>query len=164
MMRRPRLPLSAFVAVLAAVGLAISGAPGLTSSAVAAARPSLTQLYGEFMCVACHESLAVAQSPESFSERQYIRDLIAQGESAAQIKRNMVASYGPAVLAVPPAQGFNLLVYVLPPVLVALAIVMLVVTIPRWRRRARETAPMPAAPALSPDDDRRLNDDLGRFA
>ena len=89
------------------------------------------------MCVACHESLAVAQSPEAFSERQYIRDLIAQGETAAEIKRNMVAQYGTAVLAVPPAQGFNLVVYVLPPVLVGVGILVLALTIPRWRRRAR---------------------------
>jgi cytochrome c-type biogenesis protein CcmH len=163
-MRRPRLPLGSLVAVLLALGLAVSGDLGFASSAAAAARPSLTQLYGEFMCVACHESLAVAQSPESFSERQYIRDLIAEGETAAQIKSNMVASYGPAVLAVPPAQGFNLLVYVLPPVLVALALVMLVVTIPKWRRRARQATPMPSAAPLNADDDRRLNDELGRFA
>jgi cytochrome c-type biogenesis protein CcmH len=160
---RRRLPLASVVAVLLALGLALPGGLGPTSSA-AAARPSLTQLYGEFMCVACHESLAVSQSPESFSERQYIRDLIAQGETAAQIKSSMVASYGPAVLAVPPAQGFNLLVYVLPPVVVALAIVMLVLTIPKWRRRARQATPMPSAAALTADDDQRLNDDLSRYA
>ncbi|HWE08331.1 MAG TPA: cytochrome c-type biogenesis protein [Solirubrobacteraceae bacterium] len=161
---RQRVPHRPLVAVLLALALTAFGSLGLASSAAATARPSLTQLYGEFMCVECHESLAVAQSPESFSERQYIRDLIAQGETAAQIKSSMVASYGPAVLAVPPANGFNLLVYVLPPVLVALAILMLVFTIPRWRRRARQTPPMASAAALSPDDDQRLNDELGRYA
>ena len=33
----------------------------------------------QFMCVACHEALNVAQSQESFSERAYLRQLIAQG-------------------------------------------------------------------------------------
>jgi cytochrome c-type biogenesis protein CcmH len=115
------------------------------------------------MCVACHESLAVAQSPEAFSERQYIRDLIAQGETADQIKRNMVAQYGQAVLAVPPAQGFNLVVYVLPPVLVALGIVGLAVTVPKWRRRGRQATPPATAAPLNADDVRRLNDDLSRY-
>lgn len=160
--RRPgRLAL----ALLAALTLAVPG--GLTGTALAAthaARPSLTQLYGEFMCIECHESLAVAQSPESYSERQYIRDLIAQGKTAGQIKREMVAQYGAGVLAVPPAHGFNLLVYVLPPVLVVIGIVTLAITIPRWRRRAREAAPLPSAGALSAEDARRLNDDLGRYA
>ena len=60
------------------------------------------------MCVACHEPLAVSQSPEAFSERSFIRVLIAQGLTKAQIEKQMVANYGAAVLAKPPASGFNL--------------------------------------------------------
>ena len=163
--RRRHRSVRPLVALLLALGVAMAAGPGLTASALAAApRASLTQLENQLMCVACHESLAVAQAPESFSERQYIRDLIAQGESAAQIKRNMVAQYGPAVLAVPPARGFNLVVYVLPPVLVAIAIVALALTVPRWRRRAREARAPAAPPPRNADDDRRLNEDLGRYA
>jgi cytochrome c-type biogenesis protein CcmH len=160
-MRRGRFPL----ALLLVIGMTIAGTLSLSGSALAAAsRPSLTELESQLMCVACHESLAVAQSPESFSERQYIRDLIAQGETAAEIKRNMVAQYGTAVLAVPPAQGFNLVVYVLPPVLIALGIIGLVIAVPRWRRRAREATPATATAPLNAEDARRLNEDLGRYA
>jgi cytochrome c-type biogenesis protein CcmH len=160
-MPRCRTPL----ALLLVISVTLAGTLSLTASALgAASRASLTQLESELMCVACHESLAVAQSPESFSERQYIRDLIAQGETAAEIKRNMVAQYGPAVLAVPPAQGFNLVIYVLPPVLVALGILGLAITVPKWRRRARQTTPAATAAPLSADDTRRLNEDLGRYA
>lgn len=164
--RRSRWPGRGGAALLAVI-LALGGS--LTGSALAAGqhsaqRPSLTQLYGEFMCVSCHESLAVARSPQSYSERQYIRDLIAQGKTAAQIKRSMVAQYGPGVLAVPPAHGFNLLVYVLPPVLVAIGLATLALTIPRWRRRAREAESPTPAGRLSPEDTRRLDDELGRYA
>lgn len=155
-LRRPAFALLLVIAALFG--------PSASALGAAASKPSLTQLENELMCVACHESLAVAQSPESFSERQYIRDLIAQGESAAEIKRNMVEQYGPAVLAVPPANGFNLVVYVLPPVLVGLAILILALTVPKWRRRARQTAPATAPAPLNPDDARRLNEDLGRYA
>jgi cytochrome c-type biogenesis protein CcmH len=159
------LRLRAPFALLLVLSITIAGALSLSSAALAAApRASLTQLENELMCVACHESLAVAQSPEAFSERQYIRDLIAQGETAAQIKRNMVEQYGQAVLAVPPARGFNLLVYVLPPVLVALGILALALTVPRWRRRAREATPATAVAPPNADDMRRLNDDLSRYA
>ncbi len=160
-----RVPPRRALALLLALSVASAGALGVGAPALAAApRASLTQLESQLMCVACHESLAVAQSPEAFSERQYIRDLIAQGETAAEIKRNMVAQYGTAVLAVPPAQGFNLVVYVLPPVLVGVGILVLALTIPRWRRRARGAAPdTPAAP-LNAEDMRRLNEDLGRYA
>jgi len=160
-MDRRRSPL----ALLLVISLMIVGTLSLSASALAASsRASLTELESQLMCVACHESLAVAQSPEAFSERQYIRDLIAQGETAAEIKRNMVAQYGQAVLAVPPAQGFNLIVYVLPPVLVALGIIGLVITVPRWRRRARQATPDTAAAPLNAEDTRRLNEDLGRYA
>ena len=84
-MRRRRSPL----ALALVIALAAAGTFNLAGSALAApGRASLTQLESQLMCVACHESLAVAQSPEAFSERQYIRDLIAQGETAAEIKRN----------------------------------------------------------------------------
>ena len=53
------------------------------------------------MCVSCHEPLAVAQSPQANSERAYIRRLIAQGETKAQIVNKLVAQYGAAVLGKP---------------------------------------------------------------
>ena len=118
------------------------------------------------MCIACHESLAVAQSPEAYSERAYIRQLIRQGMTKEQIEKRLVAQYGPAILGKPPAHGFNLLIYVLPPLLLAIGIVTLVITIPKWKRRSRDAAAaaLPAGPALDPDDARRLDEDLARRA
>ncbi len=101
------------------------------------------------MCVACHEPLAVAQSPEAFSERAYIRTLIAQGMTKQQIEKQLVVQYGPSMLAKPPAHGFNLLIYVLPPVALIIAIVTLAITIPKWRRRSRaaESEAPPTGPS-----------------
>jgi cytochrome c-type biogenesis protein CcmH len=107
----------------AALGLVLAVSLPVTSAVAAPAIPrraSYNQVVDDVMCVVCHEPLAVAQSPEAFQERQYIRTLIAQGETRPQIEHNMVESYGPAVLALPPAHGFNLLVYIIPPVLLAL--------------------------------------------
>jgi cytochrome c-type biogenesis protein CcmH len=150
----------------AAVSVALGG--GLSAAAAAAVpqRASYTQVLNDVMCVVCHEPLAVAQSPEAFQERQYIRTLISQGETRTQIEHNMVESYGPAVLALPPAHGFNLFVYVIPPVVVVLGIVTVLLTIPRWRRRTRQAAGHPAValPALDPGDARRLDEDLARGA
>jgi len=147
--------------------LAVTVALVLPAGALAAAprqRAAYNQEIQQFMCVACHESLAVAQSPESFSERQYVRTLIAQGDTPAQIKQAMVAAYTTAVLALPPSSGFSVLVYILPPVLVLIGIVTIVFTVPKWRRRAREAAPLAAPEPPTADDTRRLNEDLGRFA
>jgi cytochrome c-type biogenesis protein CcmH len=151
-------------ALALALAFTLTIAAGPAVAATPPARASLTQIENDVMCVACHESLAVAQSPEAYSERAYIRTLIGQGETRQQIENNLVTQYGTSVLALPPAHGFNLIVYVLPPVLLALGIATLVITIPKWRRRARRAAqePLAAAPPLSPVQAHRLNEDLGR--
>jgi cytochrome c-type biogenesis protein CcmH len=158
---------------VAAVGLAIlSLAAGTVGSLESGAqanttpRASYIEVLNDVMCVVCHEPLAVAQSPEAFQERQYIRTLIAQGETKQQIEHNLVEQYGPAVLSRPPAHGVNLLVYIIPPLVLIAGLVTLAVFLPRWRRRARQTndGTTAAAAPLDPTDAKRLNDDLGRYA
>jgi cytochrome c-type biogenesis protein CcmH/NrfF len=116
--------------------------------------------------VACHEPLAVAQSPQAASERSYIQSLIQQGETKAQIERELVAQYGPSVLGKPPARGFSLSLYILPPALVIIGLVILAFTLPRWRRRtaaARAAAGTSPALALSPGEAKRVDDELSRY-
>ncbi|HEX4009900.1 MAG TPA: cytochrome c-type biogenesis protein CcmH [Solirubrobacteraceae bacterium] len=160
-LRRSALPAMLLVAAMAAL-IAAPAPPAVA----APPRASFTQIESDLMCVACHESLAVAQSPEAMSERQYVRTLIAQGLDRHQIENEMVQSYGPAVLALPPAHGFNVLVYIIPPLVLAFGIATVVFTLPRWRRRSRAAAAEPAhSPApLDPADAQRLDEDLGRFA
>ena len=117
------------------------------------------------MCTACREPLAVAQSPEADSERSYIRGLIAQGETKQQILQSLVSQYGTAVLGKPPAHGFNLTVYIIPPAILAIGAAILFVTLPGWRRRTRAAAREPAAtgPPLAPADEQRLDQELSQF-
>jgi cytochrome c-type biogenesis protein CcmH len=150
------------------LALAICLAPLLTPiSAIAAARPraSLTDIENDVMCPSCRESLAVAESPQSYAERNFIRQLIAQGLDKQQIEQALVAQYGPAVLAKPPASGFDLTVYLIPAAIVLLGLGTLAVVLPRWRRsaRARLATPLALGPQLSAADARRLEEDLGRF-
>ena len=89
------------------------------------------------MCVSCREPLALAQSPQAIAERGYISELVQQGLTKKQIEQALVGQYGLAVLGRPPAHGFNLTVYILPPALVLAGVALLAVYLPRWRRRAR---------------------------
>jgi cytochrome c-type biogenesis protein CcmH len=126
-------------------------------------RASLTAIENDVMCVVCNEPLAVAQSPQADAERRFISDLIAKGQTRAQIERALVAQYGPSVLALPPAHGFNLTVYILPPAIVLIGAAGLAFALPRWRRRARaKAAAAQPAPDLDPVDVERLNRDLAR--
>jgi cytochrome c-type biogenesis protein CcmH len=150
-------------AALIAAVLAVTAAGGAATAA--SPRASLTDIEQDVMCVSCHEPLALAQSPQAEFERAFISRLIAQGMTKPQIERALVVQYGPAVLGKPPAHGFNLTVYILPPALLLGGAVLLVILLPRWRRRTRAAAatPMPAGPKLSSADAHRLNEDLARF-
>jgi len=154
-----RRTLAALLALLLTAAL-----PGIALAA--RARASLTDIENDVMCVVCHEPLAVAQSPQADAERAYILRLIGRGETKTEIERQLVAQYGPAVLAKPPASGFSISLYVLPPALDAVGLAILFVTLPRWRARARRrsggAAPEPAL-ALNPSEAQRLEEELSRY-
>ncbi len=148
------------------LALALAGGPLAPASLAATARASLTDVENDVMCPSCREPLALAQSPQAYAERAYIRTLIAQGLTKPQIEQALVGQYGTAVLGKPPAHGFNLTVYILPPALLLAGVVVLAVALPRWRRRTRARAAAssePLAPVLSGDDAARLERDLARF-
>lgn len=157
-----RIHISTLLALVVLLALPASGL-------AARARASLTNIENDLMCTVCNESLAVAQSTEADQERSLIQMLINQGDTKAQIERKMVAQYGEAVLARPPAQGFSLSLYVLPPALVALGLAILLFTLPHWRARsraraaARAAAGADAALALTPAESERVEEELSHY-
>jgi cytochrome c-type biogenesis protein CcmH len=158
----------AIALLITLVAAPVAFAPAITpatSAAAIAPRASLTDIESDVMCTSCREPLEVAQSPQADSERAYIRALIAQGETKSQIINNLVAQYGTAVLGKPPAHGFNLAVYIIPPAILVLGAGILAFTLPRWRRRTRAAARAPAAPVetLDPADTERLDEELSQF-
>ena len=90
----------------ATIALAVSLALAAPASQ-AAARPhvSLALIERQAMCVTCKVALNESQSPQADLEREYIRGLIYQGDDEAEIKRSLVAQYGPTVLGLPSADG-----------------------------------------------------------
>ncbi len=154
------------VSLTAALAATPTAGANTTAQSAATPRASYLDVVNDVMCVVCHEPLGVAQSPEAFQERDYIRQLIAQGKTRKEIEDDLVAEYGPAVLSRPPAHGVNLLVYIVPPLVLILGIATIAVFIPRWRRRARDADSSTTQPtaALDAADAERLNEDLGRFA
>lgn len=127
-------------------------------------RASLPTVERQVMCVTCKIPLNVAESAQANRERVFIRGLIAQGRSEAQIKSALVAEYGSAVLALPSAKGFDATAYVVPVAVVLALVGLLAVLLPGWRRRAREQREREdEAPRLSASDEARLQADLERF-
>jgi len=159
--RRGALAVLTFLALVAAG----AGATAVPAAAAPKPRASLNDLENEVMCVLCKVPLQVAgDAPQAVAERQFIKGLIARGETKRQIKRALVAQYGPQVLANPPAHGFTLSAYLVPILAVVAAVVLLALALPRWRRRSRAPSPGAAAgPALNAADAQRLDEDLARF-
>src|SRR5512144_2982466 len=153
MSRRVRALLIAGVSALLLAGPA---------QAPAQERANLPDIEDEVMCTICGTLLEESQSPQADRERALIRRLIAEGETKDQIKDALVAQYGPRVLATPSGHGFDLTAWIVPGLLIALAMAGLAVGAYRLtRRRGRPEPPSPAP--LDPRDEARLDRDLSSY-
>ena len=146
------------VALLAAALL--FAAPALASDA----HPTLAELEPQIMCPVCHTTIDQSDSAIAQRMKDFIRARIAAGDTAKQIKDELVAQFGPAVLASPPKKGFDLLVWVLPLVGVAAGAAVLGLLAWRWSRKRGGAEPLEAADGpLDPELERRLDEELARF-
>jgi cytochrome c-type biogenesis protein CcmH len=145
--------------------LALATAPA--TALAAQPRVSFNDLEDEVMCDVCGVPLNIANSPRADQQRQEIRAMIAQGKTKKQIKDELVARYGPSILATPQDHGFQLATYLVPIAVVLAALAALAIALPRWRRRRRppgdDEDAGPDAPPVSAAEARRLNEDLARF-
>jgi cytochrome c-type biogenesis protein CcmH/NrfF len=126
-------------------------------------RTTMTEVVQQVMCVTCGIPLEVAVSPAADQERQYISQLVAAGDTLAQIKSKLVADYGSAVLALPPDRGFNVAFYLIPIAVVVLALAIVALLAPRWRRNRRDGPPPDPGATPSAAEAARLDADLARF-
>lgn len=98
------------------------------------------QLY----CPVC-ENVPLDVCPTQACEqwRATIREKLEEGWNEAQIKSYFVEQYGARVLATPPAEGLNLLVYILPPIAFVAGAVILFQAVRSWRTDESETSAPP---------------------
>jgi cytochrome c-type biogenesis protein CcmH len=133
----------------------------LIASAPAAEAPRAADLEAEIVCPTCRTTLDQSDAPIARRMKAYIRQRIAAGATAAEIKRELIAEFGPGVLAEPPKRGFDLLAWLLPLAAVTCGALALGVAAWAWsRRRSGDDA---EAVPLDPDLDRRVDDELARF-
>jgi len=126
---------------------------------------SISDVEDEVMCPICGTLLELSESPQAERERVYVKRLIAEGKSKAEIKDALVAEYGRQVLALPGGSGFDLSAYLVPAVAFALALAGLVVGVRRWRRAGDDADGPSPPPASGPrgEDAERLEADLARY-
>lgn len=94
-------------------------------------------------CPVCPSTpLDVCETQACVQWRALIREKLAAGQSEEQIRAYFVDQYGERVLGAPRPEGFNLGIYLLPPLAVAGGVLILFFTIRGWvrSRAAAQTA------------------------
>ena len=125
---------------------------------------SLPDIEDEVMCPICGVPLEHAiDAPQAQQERQFIRELIAQGLTKDEVKDRLVAEFGEEVLAIPDDEGFDLAAWLVPGVAVIAAAVAIFVGLRRWRRAGAREDGSDADAALTGEDAQRLDQDLARY-
>jgi cytochrome c-type biogenesis protein CcmH/NrfF len=89
--------------------------------------------------------------------------LAQSGQTAQQILDTFVRENGVAILMAPPKRGFNLAAWVVPPVAVVVAGLLLTRALRRWSRGGTPPATPPAAAAASAAELEWLEHELERF-
>ena len=105
------------------------------------------------------QQVSVHQSPAADAVRKDVRLRLAAGETRQQILDAYVAEYGKRILAQPPAEGFDLALYVLPPLLLLASAGGIVLLLRRFSRRPATAVDAPAA-VLASGYEERLDDEL----
>jgi len=134
----------------------------LTAPALAGSGPSAAAIETKLVCPVCHETLDQSTSLQAQEMKVEIRKRIAQGWTEKQILDEMVANFGPGVLSTPGKHGFDLLAWVLPIGGAVAGVVVLGLGARHWARAPAGPAP-PEAPALDPQIERRIDEELERF-
>jgi cytochrome c-type biogenesis protein CcmH/NrfF len=150
------------VVLVAVVALAV---PPAAAAQAPEPQTSLPDIEDEVMCVVCGVTLELAtEAPQAIQEREFIRDLIAEGLTKEEVKDRLVAEFGPEVLAIPEDEGFDLVAWLVPGLAILAALVAIVVGLRRWRRAgATSSGGGSAEPAPADEDEERLERDLARY-
>jgi cytochrome c-type biogenesis protein CcmH len=137
-----------------------------TAAPAATPRTTLPDIEDEVMCTQCGTPLNISEAPVADRERAFIRSLIAQGRTKAEIKTALKAEYGPRVLAVPSSGGFDIAAWLVPALLLLAGIGGVAYAAHRWRanRGAQDGQAGPAAgEPLDAEEARRLDAELAAF-
>jgi len=101
----------------------------------------------DLFCPVCENTpLDVCETQACKQWRELIRLKLSEGWTEDEIKQYFVDNYGARVLSEPPREGFNLLAYVVPPVLILIGLVILLRAFREWKK-AKD---LPDAPEEQP--------------
>ncbi len=137
----------------------VPGAQASSLPSAPASDPRVQKLGHALMCMCgCNQILIECTHPGSNdcamhdSEMAELEQRVASGQSDSLILQSFVQEYGPQVLVVPPARGFDLTAWLMPIFASLIGLSLAIVLVQRWRERGRSHAAPAAAgaPAAAP--------------
>lgn len=134
----------------------------LPATGQAAEPPRASDLEAELVCPTCKTTLDQSDAPIARRMKAIIRERIAAGATADEIKQELVDQFGPAVIAEPPKRGFDLLAWALPLAGLVGGAVTVGLLAWSWSRRRGDDEPEASAP-LDPALEQRIDDELARL-
>jgi len=140
-----------------AVILLLAAPPALAQHpATHVGEQAVHDIAAQLRCVVC-QNLSVADSPSEMASqmRSVIRERLATGERPDQVVQYFVDKYGEWILLAPRRQGFNLLVWAMPGIAVAVGLAVVGILVTRWTRRRPSAAAAPPPTAAMRERIRR---------
>jgi len=116
----------------------------------------------QLFCPVCENTpLDVCPTQACAQWRELIREKLSVGWSEEQIKEYFATQYGARVLAEPPRQGLNWLIYIIPPVMMLVGVYILIRAIQSMRKPLLVDAVLPEKAEPVVDEYlRRVEDEL----
>lgn len=112
------------------------------------------------MCGGCEDTAAscnhtggafAGPCPTALAELKELDARLGKGESDALVLQDFVQEYGPQVLVVPPARGFDLAAWIMPVAVGLIGLLLALMVVRRWRGRSLRTAPSGPELPLRPE-------------
>ena len=117
------------------------------------------KLSNELRCPTC-QGLSVKDSDAGFSTsiKGKIRELMKQAKTDEEIKAYFVERYGEWILRAPPVSGFNMVLWILPGTAIVTGLLWVL-----YRSKNCVENPTKEMTGLTPEEEQKIMDDLGRF-
>jgi len=100
----------------------------------------INRLNGVLMCPVCPgESIDQSQNEIAANMRTIVKELVEEGKSEDEIKAYFVGRYGPVILLEPATSGISIYAWIIPPVALGFAIIVVIVALGVMRRKEKST-------------------------
>lgn len=101
------------------------------------------------------------QLSTAYETRSEIRNLLEQGMNKGEVIGNLVQKYGERILAAPTTEGFNLIPWIMPGVIMFFGSLLVIFLIYRWvKKKPKELEEDKFQPTIAKEDELKVKEEL----